>query len=152
MQKDGSKPVEIGQRPYSPKLDLVYEEPEYYPEDDSLEILFQNAGKALYHKAIELSQCDDIIKFGPKEQEKLDGSVIWGECPTKFKKYWEVFDNLGMKRLIQKYVANIDTGTCKPVCYKTPHYGPHETQVMTRLVDGLQMNGLVEDDDGPWGH
>ena len=39
LRKDGSKPVEVDQRPHRPKLESVYEEPEYYPEDDGLEIL-----------------------------------------------------------------------------------------------------------------
>ena len=37
LRKDGSKPVEVDRRPYRPKLELVHEEPENYPEDDGLE-------------------------------------------------------------------------------------------------------------------
>ena len=44
LRKDGTKPVEVDRRPYQPKLDLVYEEPEYYPEDDELEILYWESG------------------------------------------------------------------------------------------------------------
>ena len=56
-----------------------------------------------------------------------------------------------MKCPIRNYVANIDTGTCKPMCCKTLHYGLQETRVMEQLVAGLESNGLVKDDDGPWG-
>ena len=159
LRKDGSKPVEVDRRPYRPKLESVYEEPEYYPEDDGLEILYRDSGKALYQETEQLPPRDDIITFGPDKQEELDRNLQWGDCPEEFKQqildivmeYWDVFDNDGMKRPIRNFVANIDTGTCKPVCCKPPHYGPHETKIMEQLVDGLERNGLIEDDDGPWG-
>ena len=43
------------------------------------------------------------------------------------------------------------TGDAKPVCCKHHWYGPHESKVIDKLVDQLQENGLIEDDDGPWG-
>ena len=159
LRKDGSKPVEVDRRPHRPKLESVYEEPEYYPEDDGLEILYRDSGKALYQETEQLPPRDDIITFGPDKQEELDRNLQWGDCPEEFKQqildivmeYWDVFDNDGMKRPIRNFVANIDTGTCKPVCCKPPHYGPHETKIMEQLDDGLERNGLIEDDDGPWG-
>ena len=47
-RKDGSRPVEIDRRPYRPKLASIYQEPEYFPDDDGLEILFKENGRALY--------------------------------------------------------------------------------------------------------
>ena len=89
------------------------------------------------------------------KQEELDRNLQWGDCPEEFKQqildvvmeHWDAFDNDGMKHPIRNFVANIDTGTCKPVCCKPPHYGPHETKIMEQLVDGLERNGLIEDDD-----
>ena len=37
------------------------------------------------------------------------------------------------------------------MCCKHHRYGPHESKVINKLVDKLQENGLIEDDDGPWG-
>ena len=32
---DGTKPVEVDKRPYRPKLDSKYVEPEYFPEEET---------------------------------------------------------------------------------------------------------------------
>ena len=48
LRKDGSKPVEVDRNPHRPKLELVYEEPEYYPEDDGLEILYRDSGVVMF--------------------------------------------------------------------------------------------------------
>ena len=37
------------------------------------------------------------------------------------------------------------------MCCKHHRYGPHELKVIDKLADQLQRNGLIEDDDGPWG-
>ena len=39
----------------------------------------------------------------------------------------------------------------KPVCCKVPRYGPHKSRIITKLVEGLKKNGVIEDEDGPWG-
>ena len=56
-----------------------------------------------------------------------------------------------MKRPIRGFMASIDTGNHKPISCTPPRYGPHEARVMTKLVEALEANGLIEDDDGPWG-
>ncbi len=158
-RKDGTKPIVVERQPYRPKLILVYEEPEYFPEDDGHEILFKESGRSLCQAATELPRRDDIIEFGPDKQEELNKSLQWADCPKAarplvlalVKKYWDVFDSDGMKRSILGFQAFIDTGTHKPVCCPLPKYGPHESKVMTQLVNALEKNGLVEDDDGPWG-
>ena len=34
---------------------------------------------------------------------------------------------------------------------QNPRYGPHETRIINNLVKQLEDDGLIEDDDGPWG-
>ena len=46
---------------------------------------------------------------------------------------------------------HIDTGSYLPICCKPPRYGTHESEVILNLVGKLDKNGVVEDDDGPWG-
>jgi hypothetical protein len=73
------------------------------------------------------------------------------EIDRIIKEFWDVFDPDGLKTPIRGYQFHIDTGNSVPVCCKTPRYGPHEARVINELVQGLQANGVVEDDDGPWG-
>ena len=80
LRKDGTKPVEVDRRSYWPKLTLVYEEPEYFPEDDGLDILFRESGKALLEESKPLPPHTDIIEYGPEKQDKLDQHLQWGEC------------------------------------------------------------------------
>ena len=65
--------------------------------------------------------------------------------------YWDVFDPSGALRTIRGYVFSIDTGAHKPTCCKPPRYGPHESEVMRKLLDGLEAQGVIEDDFGPYG-
>ena len=64
LRKDGSKPVEVDRHPCRPKSESVCEEPECCPEDDSLEILCHDSGKALCQETEQLPPRDDIITFG----------------------------------------------------------------------------------------
>ena len=158
-RQDGSQPIEIDRRPYRPKLSSTYQEPEYYPDDDGLEILFRENGKALCKEPKPLSPRDDIIEFGPDKQEEHEKSAQWKDCPDEareliaplLKEFWDVFDSDGMKQPIQGFQAVIDTGKHAPVCCQLPKHGAHESKVMTKLVEALEKNGLIEDDDGPWG-
>ena len=67
------------------------------------------------------------------------------------KQFWDVFAEEGVRNHIRGALFHVDTGEIKPVCCKSPRYGPHETRVIDDLVSKLEKNGLVEDDDGPWG-
>jgi hypothetical protein len=62
-----------------------------------------------------------------------------------------VFDPEGTLRPIRGYIFNIDTGAHKPVCCKPPQYGPHESVVMRKLLDALEVQKVIEDDTGPYG-
>ena len=158
--KDGSKPIQVERKPYRPKVKVEYEEPEYFPEfDDGLEILFRTAGKSLAYEAKTLPPRDDIIHFEPRHEEELKNSVQWADCPEEhraqitqiLKDNWDVFASEGMKKHIRGFTYIVDTGQSAPVCCPTPRYGPHESRVITQLVESMEENGLIEDDDGPWG-
>lgn len=156
---DGTKPIELERKPYRPKLESVYQEPAYYPDDDGLDILFRQHGQALYKDPCPVPPRDDIILYGPDKEDEYNNSVQWNDCPLEarpvleqiVKEFWDVFDSDGMKRPILGFMAAIDTGNHQPVTCPLPRYGPLESKVMTRLVDALEKNGLIEDDDGPWG-
>ena len=32
-----------------------------------------------------------------------------------------------------------------------PRYSPFESKAMTKLIENLESNRVIEDDDGPWG-
>ncbi len=92
-------------------------------------------------------------------QKEFDKNIKWGNCPVEekdritslIKQHWDCFVEEGLKKHIRGFSCRVDTGTIEPVCCKPPRYGPHETEVMTKLCQQLQDNGLIEDDDGPWG-
>jgi hypothetical protein len=61
-----------------------------------------------------------------------------------------VFAQEGMQNHIRGFEFNVDTGKVKPVCCKQPQYVPHESRVITTMVEKLEKKGIVEDDEGPW--
>ena len=50
LRKNGSRPVEVDWYPHKPKLESVYEEPEYCPEDDGLEFCVVTLAKRFTKK------------------------------------------------------------------------------------------------------
>ncbi len=65
--------------------------------------------------------------------------------------YWDVFIEEGVRNPIRGIQFHVDTGEVPPISVKPPRYGPHETRVINDLVEKLEANGIIEDDDGPWG-
>ena len=65
--------------------------------------------------------------------------------------YWDLFCEDGFRRPIRGFSLQIDTGIHSPICCKPPRYVPHKSEVMRNLVEILDGNGVVEEDDGPWG-
>ena len=51
---------------------------------------------------------------------------------------------------IQGFSFQIDTGNHPPICCKPPRYGPHDYEVMQKLVERLDEKVVVEEDDVPW--
>ena len=146
---------------YRPHLPSTYIEPDLAPDVlDGMELLYKDHGKSLRKQKQTLPPRDDIIIFDHKiHQEVLEKNLKWGDCPTEYrprilsliKKYWDVFAPEGLRRHIRGYQCRIDTGDVTPICCKTPRYGPHEARIINKLVKQLEDNGLIEDDDGPWG-
>jgi hypothetical protein len=117
-------------------------------------------GKTVLKHKKPLPPREDIIVFDPKRHQPcLDKIIQWRDCPQEhrpvieaiIKEYWDVFDPEGTLRPIRGYIFNIDTGAHKPVCCQPPRYGPHESVVMRKLLDALEVQGVIEDDTGPYG-
>ena len=156
-----SKPVETGRKIWRPQATSQYQEPDCIPDPLSdLEILHKDHGKSLWVNKKKLPPRDDIINFVPsKHNEEIKRNLQWRDCPDAHKEtiesiireHWDVFAEEGVRNHVRGAMFHVDTGTIKPVCCKPPRHGPHETRVINDLVDKLERNGLVEDDDGPWG-
>ncbi len=158
---DGSKPVETEKRPYRPKVKSKYVEMDYIADElDGLEILHGEFGNVLYKDKERLPPRNDVLKYDEhRHKEELESHVNFDGCPEHLQKpvrkiieeYWDVFAEEGIKKPIRGYQFNIDTGAGAPVCCKKPRYGPHEAAIITKLATQMEANGLIEDDDGPWG-
>ena len=57
----------------------------------------------------------------------------------------------GSRWPIWGFAFQIDTVNQSPICKKTPRYGPCESEGMRNLVGRMDENGVVEEDDVPWG-
>ena len=158
---DKTQPVETSKRIWRPQVTSEYKEPDCIPDPTSdLEVLYQDYGKPLWVKKAELPPRNDLIKYIPTKHDlELKRNLQWDDCPeqhkiaieTLVKEYWDVFAEEGVRKHIRGALFHVDTGEVKPVCCKPPRYGPHESRVIDELVSKLEKNGLVEDDDGPWG-
>ena len=156
-----TKPVKTERKIWRPQVTSRYREPDCIPDPSSdMEILYRDFGKPLWAKKSKLTPRDDIIKFSTdKHQAEFDRNIQWRECLPKYQKqilpllleYWDVFAEEGVRKHIRGVSFHVDTGEATPICTKSPRYGPHESRVINELVEKLEKNGLVEDDDGPWG-
>jgi len=160
-KENRSVPVKPSRRIWRPQVTSQYKEPDCIPDPMSdLEILFKDFGKPLWALKSPLPPRDDVINFDPKiHQDEFDRNIQWRDCPENFKpifeqlikKHWDVFAEEGVRKNIRGVQFHVDTGEIEPVCTKPPRYGPHETRVINDLLEKLEKNGLIEDDDGPWG-
>lgn len=134
-------------------------EPALDPSED-LQWLFEEHGNAATTTTTELPPRDDLITFDPAQHtSEWNKNIQWRDCPEEWKptitamiqEYWDCFSQAGMHRHIRGFTFHIDTGPTKPIDCKPPRYGPHESQVIKKLVDALQKKGIIEDDDGPYG-
>ena len=157
----GTKPVETERKIWRPQVTSQYREPDCIPDPSSdMEILYKDFGKPIWAKKSKLGPRDDIIEFSKEQhQEEFDRNIQWRECLPKYKEkilpllleHWDVFAEEGVRKHIRGVSFHVDTGETTPICVKSPRYGPHESRVINALVEKLEKNGLVEDDDGPWG-
>ena len=127
---------------------------------DDMEVLYKDYGKPLWANKSTLPPRDDLIIFDPaKHQAELDRNLQWRDCPIDKQEeiksiiidFWDVFAEEGVRKNIRGLQFHVDTGEIPPICVRAPRYGPHETRVINDLVEKLEANGIVEDDDGPWG-
>ena len=156
-----AKTVEVERKIWRPQVTSQYKEPDCIPDPLSdLEILYKEYGKPLWVTKTDLPDRDDIILFDPvRHQGEFERNIQWRSCPQEhkqviedmIKKYWDVFAKEGGRKNIRGAQFHVDTGTTSPVCVKPPRYGPHEARVINKLIEKLEENGLIEDDDGPWG-
>ena len=156
-----AKPVHVEKRLWRPQVTSQYKEPDCIPDSTSdLEILYKDYGNTIWTTKTELSPRDknDIIDFQKeKHQLEFDRNIQWRECPDELqpkvtdllKRYWDVFAEEGVRKHIRGVKFHVDTGDAEPICVKSPRYGPHESRVISSLLEKLEQNGLIEDDDGP---
>ena len=138
-----------------------YVEPDVGPDLlDGMELIFQQFGKSLRRQVAVLPPRVDVVAFNPLlHRDELERNLKWRDCPDSLRPqvlsvlrdYWDVFCEAGLRNNIRGFSFRVDTGDCKPICCKSPRYGPHEIKVMTKLVDQLEANGLVEDSESAWG-
>ncbi len=158
---DGSAPVVYEKPPYRPKVTNIYKEPDYLKDELwDHDILFKDYGRAVLRSKLDLPPRDNIVEYDPEiHQDEFERNINWADCPDEhreqleriIKENWDAFAEVGMKTPVRGFKFNIDTGESPPICCKVPRYGPFESQAMTKLANELEANGVIEDDDGPWG-
>jgi len=146
---------------YRPPLPSLYQEPVLGSDlNDGMEWMFQDGGKALKRTVKELLPRDDVVLFDAKKNTaELEKNLCLDGCPEELKpevislvkEYWDVFCKEGLKNPIRGFSFQIDMGDSPPVCCKTPRYGPHKALTINKLIKQLEAQGLIEDDEGPWG-
>ena len=102
---DGSKPVKVERRIWRAQVKSQYIEPEMELDpSESLDFLYENAGKTVLKNKKILPPRNDIITFsGERHQQCLDNLIQWRDCPLEhrpvidalIREYWDVFDPSG---------------------------------------------------------
>ena len=127
---DGSKPIQVERRIWRAQVKSQYVEPEVELDpSESLDFIFENAGKTVVKNKKTLPPRDDIIVFSRERHQRcFDNLIQWRDCPLEHRpvieamihEFWDVYDPAGALRTIRGYAFNIDTGAHKPVCCKPP--------------------------------
>eukprot|EP00957_Ditylum_brightwellii_P202439 15330188-Ditylum_brightwellii.AAC.1 len=152
--------IEAPTKIYRPKPQSMYREPDLGPDLLDGVWVQEELGKSLKRQPEELPERNDIATFDCRadmkeltEGLKLEGcpEELHGPITNLVKEYWDVFCADGLRKPIRGFSFQVDTGNSQPVCCKTPRYGPRESQVIRKLIGKLEDNGVIEDDDGPWG-
>ena len=102
---DGSTPIKVERRIWRAQVKSEYIEPEVEIDpSESLDFLFENAGKTMLKTTKELPVRDDIIVFShERHQHAFDKVIQWRDCPLEHRpvidamtrEYWDVFDPAG---------------------------------------------------------
>lgn len=153
--------VQADRRLWRPQVTSRYKEPDCVPDPlGDMEVLFKDYGKPLWASKAKLPPRDDIIEFDPtKHEAEFAKNIRWTDCPEQLrprveqivKDFWDTFAEEGVKNFIRGALFHVDTGEVAPINIKPPRYGPHESRIINDLVEKLENNGIIEDDDGPWG-
>ena len=103
---------------------------------------------------------DDVVEFdiqtNAKDFEnnlKLHGwpSDLQEKVKEVVTDYWDVFCEDGFRRPIRGFSFQIDTSNHPYICWKPPRYVPHESEVIRKLAERLDKNGVLGEDYRPWG-
>ena len=153
--------IVTGKKVYTPRLPSTYKETELSEElNDGMEWVLRDYRISLNQEKDPLPPRDDVIEFYVKTNTKaLENNLIPQGCPSDLQdkvkevvtEYWDVFCEGGLRSPIRRFSLQIDTGRHSPICCKTTRYVPRKYKVMRKLVERLDENGVVEEDDGPWG-
>ena len=65
--------------------------------------------------------------------------------------YWDVICEDGFRRPIWGFSFHIDTGKHTTIFCKPPRYVPYDSEVTQNMVGNMYENGVVEEENGPWG-
>ena len=153
--------IRTGRKIYRPSLLSTYREPELSEDlNDRMEWVFRDYGRSLKRTKEPLPPREDIVEFEVgTDSKELEKNLKLQGCPKELQgkvkevvaDYWDVFCEEGFRRPMRGFSFQIDTGDHPPICCKQPRYGPHESEIMRKLVAKLDENGVVEDDEGPLG-
>ena len=153
--------LDTPRKAYRPPLSSLYHEPELGPDLlEGSDWIYEHHGKSLRQATADLPPRADIIEFDTNTDDaELMRNLSLKGCPENLhqsivdviKEYWDVFCQRGLRRPIRGFSFQIDTGNTPPVCCRSPRYGQKETPIINHLTTALHDNGLIEEDDGPWG-
>ena len=128
--------------------------------NDGMEWVFRYYWRYLNQAKDPVPPRDDVmwcdVQTNTKESDnnlKLQGfsSDLQEKVKEVVTEYWDVFFEDGFHRPFRGFSFQIDTGNHTPICCKPPRYGPRESNCMQNLLKRMDENGVVEEDNGPWG-
>jgi hypothetical protein len=137
----------------------------YHPvDDDGLPddyFLHVKLGKSLVDNGIDnLPPRDDLILWNESDLQFLQDNLrVGSNCTTSIrdrivtiiKSKWDAFAPIGVRRPVRGILFHVDTGNSPPICVPQPRYGIYEGQIMQQSVDALRHNGMVAENNSPWG-
>ena len=128
--------------------------------NDGMEWVFRYYGRSLNQAKESLPPRDDVMEFYVRTNTKdLEKNMKLLGCPSDLQynvkevvtEYWDVFCENGFRRSIRGFSFHIDTGNHPHIYCEPPMYVPDESEVVLNLVESLDTNGVLEEDDVPWG-
>ena len=153
--------IDVPRKVSRPKVASIYQPPLFSNDVDEGIFLFKELGRAVFQPTPwKPGYRNDIIVFDKKNHNdeffkfKINNASVGAVLPilkNTLKTFWDCFVTESIKRVILGYEFGIDTGNATPVCYRKPHYGPHESTVILKHIKVLLGNDWVEQCQGGWG-